>query len=300
MNRRLLVVVSALIVLAPRLALAQPLQPHDLASKWTWDFSTLLCMEIGGFAYAFGVFRLWQRAGRGHGVGGWQVVAFAGGMAALVLALISPLDALSDVLFSAHMGQHMVLIMIAAPLFALSGAPVALLWALPRSWARGIGRERHLRGLGSLLTQPPVAWTLAVVTLWTWHLPALYQAALQSTFVHAIEHASFLLTATLFWWILVHLVRQQGTRCGIGVIYLFTAAIQSSALGALMTFASQPWYPSYGASEIAWGLSPLDDQRLAGLIMWVPGGVIYTLVAAGLFVVWLNALDRKMQRASAS
>lgn len=272
------------------------LAPHTLATAWVWDFPAMLSLEVGFFLYSLGLLRLWQRAGRGRGVRVSQAAAFYAALAALVVALLSPLDALSDVLFSAHMTQHLVLVLVAAPLLAYSGLPVVLLWALPRAWARALANARGLRWVAGRLTRPVTAWVLAVVVLWAWHLPALYEAALHDTALHALEHVFFLSTAVLFWWVIVNLLRRQRrVRSGIGVIYLFTAALQGGALGALLTFASQPWYTDYTATA-QWGLSAMDDQRLAGLLMWLPGGILYSLLAAILFVAWLQALEQRMNR----
>ncbi len=216
-------------------------------------------------------------------------------MAALVVALISPLDGLSAALFSAHMVQHMLLILIAAPLLVLGVPGTAFLWALPRAGRRAAGRWwLRRRGLGALwrgCSGLGPAWAIAVATLWAWHAPALYQAALRSEPVHVLEHASFLLTGCLFWWALLRRRAHGRVNYGAGVVAVFAMALQGGALGALMTFSTAPWYPAYAASTAPYGLSPLDDQQLAGLIMWIPAGVGYLLAACALFVAWLNAVE---------
>jgi putative membrane protein len=278
----------------------EPLAPHDLWSAWTWEPLVVAGLAFAALVYVAGLYRLWRRAGIGHGVRVWQAGAFGLSLLAFVIALVSPLDALSGALFSAHMTQHMVLMLLAAPLLALSAIPTVALWALPRGWAHAVGRwwgrSAVVRPIWRAASQPIAAWVIAAVTLWVWHVPSLYQAALHSEVVHGLEHVSFVLTTVLFWQVLIRPAGLRQAAYGAGVLYLFTSALQAGALGALLTFAGQPWYPEYVASAAAWGLTPLADQQLAGLIMWLPGGVLYTVVAALLFVVWLEAMDRADRR----
>ena len=244
--------------------------------------SALVGIALAAWLYARGVRRLWRRAGRGHVVQPWQAACFAGGLVSLLVALESPLDALSEALFAAHMVQHLLLIVLAAPLLVL-GAPLApLLWALPAASRRPVGAWWHQ---ASWLARPALAFGLHSLALWAWHLPALYEAALASRGVHVLEHLSFVLTAALFWWSLLH--RGQAGY-GVGVLYVFGLAIESTLLGALLTFSHNVWYTSHLGTTAAWGLSPLEDQQLAGLIMWVPGGVIYLVAALSLFGLWLR------------
>ncbi len=258
--------------------------------------STLLGLEMLTGIYALGVFRLWLHAGRGHGIPVWRAAAFAACLLALIIALVSPLDTLAAESFAAHMTQHMILILIAAPLFVLSAYPVALMWVLPHLWANASAHHlRHFSGLWRLITQPLVAWTIFTATLWLWHVPRLYDAALQNNTIHFFEHSCFFAAAALFWWVLVRSAGRKQIQYGLNVLYLFTTALQSGALGALMTFASQPWYSTYARGGAVFGLTALGDQQLAGLIMWLPGGVLFVLLAAAYFIAWLNAVERMMQ-----
>jgi cytochrome c2 len=133
------------------------------------------------------------------------------------------------------------------------------------------------------------------VVLWIWHAPGLFQAALASEPVHALQHLSFLASALLFWWALIH-GRQGQMGYGPAVLYLFTTSMHSGALGALLTFAPAPWYPAYGENAAAWGLTAVEDQQLAGLIMWVPAGAVYLLAGLGLFASCLRELERRGRR----
>jgi putative membrane protein len=283
----------------PRAALAHegaPPEPHDIWEAWSWEPPVVLGLALAGWAYARGVRALWRRAGRGRGVRPWQAVAFGSGLAALFVALVSPLDALGSALFSAHMAQHLVLILVAAPLLVVGAPPVLFLWALPEATRRAVGRWYRrawaLRAAWHALSHPITVWALHAVAVWVWHLPSLYQAALSDEAVHVAEHASFLGTAILFWWVVLGQGHGRGLDRGLGVLYLFTTAMQGGILGALMTFSPVPWYPAYETTVAAWGLTPIEDQQLAGLLMWVPSGLVYTVAALALFAAWLQHAER--------
>ena len=271
-----------------------PLAPDDLWRAWTLEPALLVSLFVVAALYGIGLYRLWQRAGQGHGVHLWQAAAFACSLLVTAVALVSPLDALSGALFSAHMAQHMLLIEVVAPLLALSALPVVLLWALPRAWAHAIGhwwgQSRVVHPIWRGLSRPLPAWIISTVVLWIWHLPLLYQAALANETIHAFEHLMFVITAVLFWQVIV---RPSGSRnqYGLGVLFLFTATLAGSVLGALLTFANYPWYAAYALTAPQWGMTALEDQQVAGLIMWLPGGALYSVIACVLFVVWLNGME---------
>lgn len=281
----------------------EPLAPHDLWRAWNTEPAVLIPLMVSVLIYLLGARNAWRRAGAGRGIKLSHGFQFAGAVFALELALVSPLDALSDSLFSAHMVQHLILILVAAPLLVLSEFPLAALWALPRSWARGLGqrlnRARWLARAWGVLAGPLQAWLIFTATLWAWHAPGLYQLALESETVHALEHLMFLATALLFWWVLLRRTQRGYVRYGVAVLYLFATALQGGLLGALMTFSARPWYPFYAPLVAPWGLTPLEDQQLAGLIMWIPGGTVYTALAIGYFAAWLRALDRRSMRLDA-
>lgn len=261
---------------------------------WTWDPLVLLGLALSAWLYARGLRRLWARAGVGQGIRRWEAGAFAAGWLSVFIALVSPLDPLSDVLFSAHMAQHEVLMLVSAPLLVLGRALLAFLWAFE-------GRERIGRRLQSPrvlsawhgLTGPLVVWVLHAAALWVWHVPALYEAALRDEAVHAVQHLSFFVTASLFWWALVH-GRFGRIGYGMAVFYVFTTAVHSSILGALLTVARRVWYPLYEARAAQWSLDPLQDQQLAGLLMWVPAGVIFLVLGLALFAAWLGEAERRV------
>ena len=256
-----------------------PLAPHDLWSAWSAEPLFALPLAASAALYARGVHALWTRAGRGRGASVGGVVAFAGGWLALAIALLSPLHPLGGVLFSAHMAQHELLMVVAAPLLVAGRPMVPTLWALPRPWRASLGaaaRARPVAAAWRWLRAPLHAWWVHVGALLLWHLPALYQATLRHEGVHAAQHVSFLGSALLFWWALLH---AGAPRRGAAVAYLFAAMLATSVLGALLTVSTRLWYPAYAATTAPWGLMPLQDQELGGIIMWIPGGLSYLLAA---------------------
>ena len=253
-------------------------EPHDLWTSWTFAPAVIVGLGLATWWYARGVRRLWHAAETGRGIARWRVACFGGGILAVALALLSPVDAVGTALFAAHMTQHMLLVVVAAPLLLAGDPGLSTLWALNvparrrvTAWWR---RTRWLPGIWHAVRLPLVAWTLHVATLWLWHVPSLYGAALRDERVHVAEHAAFFLTALVFWYPVVERARSR-SRVGVTMLYLFAAALQCTLLGAAITFARHPWYVGHYATTAAWGLTPLEDQQLAGLIMWIPASLAY-------------------------
>jgi putative membrane protein len=259
----------------------------------------LLLLTLSAAVYLIGVQRsglssraetLWPRL---------QVGAFMAGWAILFVALVSPLHQMGSVLFSAHMVQHELLMLIAAPLLVLGRPEIMFLWALPRSIRKRIVTWRHFSPAHSLwraISTPSAAWILHAIALWAWHAPVLFNASVRNEWVHFLQHGSFLGTALLFWWALfsTHL----GQRVyGQGLVYIFTTAIHSSILGALLTFAPHAWYSVYEGTTTVWGFTALEDQQLGGLIMWIPAGTIYILAGLALFAAWMRDSERRVSSA---
>ena len=163
---------------------------------------------------------------------------------------------------------------------------MATLKGLPAGWARRVGRAANagwLRRAWAVATHPFVAWLIHAAVLWAWHIPRLFQATLDDEWIHAAQHLSFLLSALLFWWAVME-GPQRAAGYGVAVLYLFTTAIHSGLLGAILTLAGSVWYPAYRETTASWGLTPLEDQQIGGLIMWVPACLVY--LAAGLAACW--------------
>jgi putative membrane protein len=265
--------VLPLLLMAPVLAFAhagKALEPHDVWTAWRFDPGVLAPLAASAILYL-----------RGHGATRAQIASFWAGWISLALALVSPLHPVGEVLFSAHMAQHEVLMLVAAPLLVLSRPLVPMLWGLPLRWRRAVGPICRWRGL-----TPLSAWGVHAIALWAWHVPRLFQATLTSEWVHTAQHLSFFLSAVLFWWSLFHSNGHFGY--GTAVLYVFTTSVHTSILGALLTFAPSVWYPAYAATTAAWGLTPVQDQQIGGLIMWIPAGVVYLGIGLYLFAHWLR------------
>jgi len=250
-----------------------------------------LALAIG--LYAVGVTRLWRNAGYGRGVRPFEVLTYTAGCAALLVALFPPLDEWSERWLTAHMVQHELLMVVAAPLIAVGAPLVGMLWAMPSRLRHAIvGAVQHtpLPVVWRTMTAPAVAFILYGVALWIWHLPALYDAALEHEAVHVVQHLCFFGTAALFWWGIVH-GRQGRLGYGAAVVYLFVTAVHGAVLGALLTVSPRVWYAPYLANHPT-GLTPLEDQQLAGLLMWIPAGLAFVAGALFLFAGWLRQSDR--------
>jgi cytochrome c oxidase assembly factor CtaG len=264
--------------------------------EWTFEPVTVALLLVSLAVYANGVRRLWDHAGRGRGLPEWRVASFAGGVLAIGVALLSPVDWLAEQLFSAHMIQHELLMLVAAPLLVFGQPIVAALWALPASWRERSGRAAKRKTVArtwTALSSPAAVFVLQLLALWLWHIPRLYEAALANASIHALQHLSFLLTAALFWWAMIR-GRFGGTGYGASVAFVFLTAMHSSVLGALLTFAPSVLYPVYEAPGARWQIDPLADQQLAGLIMWIPFGVLFIAFGLGLFAAWLGESERRV------
>jgi putative membrane protein len=275
---------------------ARPGDLGDLARSWTWEPAVVVPLALAAWLYFRGVNRLWRGADRARGVRDWEAAAYGAGWATLFVALVSPLHAWGGALFSAHMAQHELLMLVAAPLLVLGRPLVPFLWALPVEWRRRLGaaaKTAPWRQTWRFATAPLVAWSLHAAALWVWHAPALYSAAVESEAVHTLQHLSFFLSALLFWWAIVH-GRPGPAARGASVLYLFTTSAHSGALGALLTFAARPLYAVYASSTGPWGLSQLEDQQIGGLVMWIPAGLVYIAAALALFASWLRESDRRV------
>lgn len=285
----------ALILLAapPLAAEAHSPDAPGAASLWQWNLAPwlLLLLAAAALGYAVGLRRLWRNAGTGRGVTKPQAGAFAVGWAALAVALVSPLDPLGSRLFSAHMLQHELLMVVAAPLLVL-GRPLATwTWAFSPPRRRAVGRLFQARGWSAIwttLTDPLVAWALHALALWGWHIPAAFDAALENEALHIAQHFSFLGTALFFWWAVLGHDPRGRYGPGHSAAYLFTTMLHTGALGALLSLAPTPWYAPYIPQTAALGFDPVEDQQLGGLVMWVPAGLAYVIAALAVFLRMLT------------
>jgi putative membrane protein len=226
---------------------------------------------------------------------------FTVGYTALLVALLSPLHAVGEEYFAVHMVQHLLLSLVAAPLLLLSNSMPVFLWALPPRQRASIGRlagqAGPIRNSLRWLTLPLVAWWLFVLTQWLWHVPAAYEWALENRWAHYVEHLSFFATAVLFWW---PVIGSPPLPSPLGyparLVYTFLAWMPNSFLGAGITLSRGPLYPHYVTFAQQHGTDPLIDQQLAGLIMWIPGDLLFAVILILLFVAFMQAEERTEER----
>ncbi|MES2123369.1 MAG: cytochrome c oxidase assembly protein [Gemmatimonadota bacterium] len=270
----------------------------DLASAWTFEPTVVIPLAVLGVAYTLAVVRARTERGR-RAAPLVRAAWFAAGWISLLFALVSPIDRLGETLFAGHMVQHLVLIVVAAPLLVIGAPPPLWLWLFGASTRRAIGRwlthSRTARIVTAPARTPPAILAVNIGVLWFWHLPRPYQAAIGTPAVHALEHASFLGAAALFWWVVLRPVGRRVLGYGQAIIYIGIVLGASGALGALLMF-SPPWYAVHLAGEQAWGMTPLADQQLAGLLMWIPSGAVYLGTAAALFLRWMASEEQGSHR----
>lgn len=265
--------------------------PYGASMAWNADPLPIVGLLLVAWLYGTGFERLRRSPGT---LPRWRVRAFAAGWLVVFGAVVSPLDALAHTLLTAHMVQHLLLMMVAPPLL-LSGRPVLVSsWALPvgprNRMHRMMARVPHGAARSSSATA--AFFVSFALVLWTWHLPAAYEAALRSWTVHSVEHATMLAAGAGLWW---SILRRGVLRYGTGVAILAAAAVASGGLAALMTFAGHAWYGSYDPAAAGWPVTAAADQQLAGALLWVAGGLGYAAVAAVLFGRWLQAVERRAE-----
>ena len=293
-------VLTPLALLCGAIAVANPACAHALAApeprsvEWDWQPWILASLALAALWYAAGAMRLHRRSDTARPIGAGQIAAYAGGLATLFVALVSPLDSIADQLFWVHMTQHLLLLLAAAPLLVAGRPALAFLWAfgpggrkrVGRIWS-GLGLRRGIEGM----MHPVAVWLLFCGAFVTWHLPAPYQWALAKEGIHTLEHLSFLVTALMFWSLVIEPSGRRRLDYGPTLVFIATAAILSGLPGALITLAQRPFYLMHAAGEAAWGLTPLEDQQLAGLVMWVPGGFVYVAAVGLVFLKWIERGD---------
>jgi putative membrane protein len=241
------------------------------------DLGALTPVGVVAVLYAIGLTR--ASVPRGLRLAGW------GGIVVLALALGPPLDVWAATNLAAHMVQHVVLLTIAPPLLVIGRVPETIVRSTSaRVQERVVTSLRAVLGAAPLLLWTTLALALQTAALGVWHVPAIYDAAAAHAPLHAAEHLTFLLTGVAFWW----LVARAGT--GAAVITIFVASLPGTLLGALMTLSTATWYPRYATGSVT---RALQDQQLAGVVMWAVGGMAYVAAGAALFVMWLRDLERR-------
>ena len=252
------------------------LDPGSPLLAWGADPAALVLIPLAALLYARGLASLGSRR-RFHD--GWRPRSFYLGLALAFAALVGPLDHLADELFSAHMSQHVVLVLVAVPLVLLGAPVIPIMRGVPRAVRRHalipLLKLRPVRAFLRLISHPLVAWPLFVGTFLGWHFPPAFEAAITSDALHLLEHASFAIGAYLFWWNIIDPLPLKANLPYLArVPYIFMTVMPNVALGAFLTYAPSAWYGVYEASAALYGMTGLEDQQLGGVIMWVPGSFI--------------------------
>lgn len=282
-----------------------PLPSHDVIGEgadwwtaWNFDVQYLIPVALLAYLYARGLSR-WEQRTREHSR--WRTASYYTGLVVLVLIYESPLDRLGEHHFSMHMIQHNIAMMIVPPLIYLGAPATPVLRGMPKGFRRRFVepflRSSVTRGVWNFLTYPVIAIALFAGSQWIWHLgPGLYDLALRDDFVHDLQHISFLVIAMIFWWNIIDPKprRSRINPMGLRIVYFYAAMIPKHILAAFITFADEPFYPTYERVRLFLPGTPLDDQQLAGLLMWVPFGEALNLtVAAIIFAVWWRQSDQQ-------
>ena len=268
--------------------------PDDAWRAWPFDPLVILGLVTAAVVYAVGSMRL-RRAGR------WsprRAAAFWAGTVALGVALLSPLDAVAETLFSAHMAQHLLLTVVAAPLLVVARPAATWLMALPSGSRRTAARARAaIAFVPRGLRRPLVAFGVVTVAMWSWHAPTLYEAAVVNEPVHALEHVSFLVASMLAWSVALRRGRRDVSNAFGRALFLVAFALQGALLGALLVFASTPLYSVHRGGPALWGLTALQDQQLAGALMWIPPAAVYLAAIAAVLFGAFRTMDLRAEGA---
>jgi putative membrane protein len=253
-------------------------------------------LALAGAWYCAGILRLYRERRLDQALPSGRIAAFAGGIAVLALALLSPLGEMSEALFSAHMSQHLLLLLVAPPLLVCGRPGLAMFWALPARLRKRLGQlwvgSGFARALAPLMHPVPV-WLLFSGSFIFWHLSGPYGWAERSAVLHAVEHSSFLISGLMFWTIVIAPAGWRRIGPGVALIFLATTAVFSGLPGAIIFLAPRPLYPLHAGGAAAWGLTLIEDQQLAGVIMWIPGGLIYLAAVLWAFLRWLRESERR-------
>jgi cytochrome c oxidase assembly factor CtaG len=280
---------KALALLA--LAAPAPALAHGAAGDgWHPEASIWAPLLLFATLYALGFARLWRRSDHGRATLRRGATLFGAGWLMLAGATGSPLHEAGEHSFLMHMIEHELIMLPAALLLVLARPGPVLLWAFPAP-VRGTFADiaRGGRTFWDWIAAPVAATLIQGAAMWLWHMPPLFDRALDSEGWHIAQHLSFLLSALLFWWAVAH---GRRTSQGLAAFCLFLTSLIGGALGALMAFSTSPWYAPYAALGLTpAGLSPAEDQQLAGLVMWVPGGAFHAAAALYFLYRWLKASE---------
>ena len=262
-----------------------------------WHPDPLIAVPIALIAllYAIGSWRLRRRGQSGRIL---EDVLFWLGLIALGFALLSPVHELGAQIFTVHMIEHEILMVIAAPLLVAARPAATLLWGMPVSWRRPLAQGALGRWAREVWFASTEIWSATIfhaLVLWVWHAPVLFRAVLAAEGPHILQHASFFFSAVLFWAAVMRQDQRPAAQ-GKAVFALFLTSLQAAVLGALLTLSPTLWYPFAPDPFPICGLTRGEDQSLAGLIMWIPACSVYVIAALVIMAQWLSRLDRQEAR----
>jgi putative membrane protein len=255
---------------------------------WTFEPSVLIGVAALGVLYVLG-WRRGRATGSAHKPGFGRLALFALGLVTILAALVSPIDALGDQLLLMHMLQHILL---------LDFAPILLILGLNKVLLRPVTRRvQTIERRAGVLAHPAFAVLAYAGFMWAWHIPAMYDLALRHTTIHAIEHVCFAVAGTLYWWHLLSPIRNRRRLGGMGpVAYMVSTKLLVGILGIVLAFAPASFYPFYQHHPHYWGLSPSEDQSMAGLLMALEQSIVMGIALVWVFVQMLGESEREAQR----
>ncbi len=279
---RALAAIAFVVSMSPLPAFGHSGAPEQTMS-WTFDPWIVAPLTALCVLYLVGSFALRRRTAQPPGL---KEALYWGGWLSLAASLISPLHWLGERLFTFHMIEHEIIMAISAPLLVLANPVGPLLWGLPHRLRVAAGRAMRQEAISRSwrwLTRGTQATLLHGIAIWAWHAPVLFDDAVTDAALHRLQHLSFFLSAILFWWSVF-----RRSEAGVAAWHVFVTMLHTSVLGALMALSPRVLYGAQTASSASWGLTPLEDQQLAGIIMWVPAGTIYAGAAIALAAIWIR------------
>ena len=272
----------------------------DFLSAWSLSGPQFIIVAFLAAVYLVGVLRLQIRSG-------WQAIPIRKmlygitGYAILFFAVAGPPEAFSQDMFFAHMIQHILIAMVGAVLLLAATPMAAYLWAMPETirvgLAPSLAENGWIRNINATLTNPRFALPAFILTLWGWHIPEAYALAVRNDLVHLAMHLSMFATSILFWWPIIGPppVRSQLTDPQ-RIVYLILVVTPTAVLAAIITLSNTVIYTTYIDTPHHFTLTPAEDQRIGGLLMWIPGNIVYLATLTTLFLRWFSQEDRKNRR----
>ncbi len=270
---------------------------HAAVREITWSFEPAVLIPLG---VALALYLLGVRRMKGEQLrrvaGGLRIASFLAGIGVVFIALESPIDSVADALFSVHMVQHLLLLLVAPPLLVAGRPAMVWLWAFDVAGRRAVASGWQRAGLlhtFRFLTRPLPAWVLLSAALMFWHVPWAYDLAVRNPLVHDMEHLCFLGFGLSFWTVVVAPYGRRVLDYGATMLYVISIGFEMGLIGAILTFAGHALYAVHAHTTATWGLTPLQDQQMAGVIMWIPGNMIHLSTLCALFYAWFRASEQR-------